>query len=256
MNEPDKVIWRHDLQATINHKDAATAERLLSERTTGAEYMPFPMLDYELGDAKLKRLDFSCADDFKRYLKTTHSIFYIKDAWLSLAYTAYLQNNSLEMQRCLARIKIKGSTEADADQEALRVAESGIMPDKLLLRARLLNDGGYNAEALRMLQTRTVSSFVSSDDQLEYIYRLARVHDELHHYDEALQFYQIALQQAGKTKCYYPARAALQIGYIYESRKQNDLALGYFKQVLALKGHDYKNSLDQKAKAAMNRISK
>lgn len=240
----------------INHKDAATAERLLSERTTGAEYMPFPMLDYELGDAKLKRLDFSCADDFKRYLKTTHSIFYIKDAWLSLAYTAYLQNNSLEMQRCLAQIKIKGSTEADADQEALRVAESGIMPDKLLLRARLLNDGGYNAEALRMLQTRTVSSFVSSDDQLEYIYRLARVHDELHHYDEALQFYQIALQQAGKTKCYYPARAALQIGYIYESRKQNDLALGYFKQVLALKGHDYKNSLDQKAKAAMNRISK
>lgn len=240
----------------INHKDAATAEHILRNRATGPEYMVFPMLDYELGDAKLKRLDYTCADDFKRYLQTTHSTFYIKDAWLSLAYTAYLQNNTSEMRRCLEQIKKQGDTEADADREALHVAESGTMPDKDLLRARLLNDGGYNAEALRILQTRTVSSFLLGDEQLEYIYRLARIHDELGHTEEALGYYQVTLKQAGSTTRYYPARAALQMGYIYESRKQTETAIQCFNKVLELKGHEYKNSLDQKAKAALNRIRK
>ena len=240
----------------INHKDAATAERILKGRATGPEYMVFPMLDYELGDAKLKRLDFSCADDFKRFLNTTHSTFYIKDAWLSLAYTAYLQNNTLELNNCLTQIKIKGGTEADADREALHIAQRGVLPDKDLLRARLLNDGGYNADALRILKTRTVSSFATSDDQLEYIYRLARIHDELNQFDEALGYYQLALQQANKTTRYFPARAALQMGYIYEARKQTEAAVRCFNRVLELKGHEYKNSLDQKAKAALNRMHK
>lgn len=240
----------------INHKDAATAERILRERATGTEFMNFPMLDYEMGDAKLKRLDYTCTDDFKRYLQTTHSTFYIKDAWLSLAYTAYLQNNVSEMKHCLAQVKTQGNTEADADREALRIAEEGLMPDKDLLRARLLNDGGYNTDALRILQGRNVTSFKEPDEQLEYHYRLARIHDELQHPDEAIRYYLIVFQQAGKTTRYYPARAALQLGYIYELRKQPDVALRYFNKVIALKGHDYKNSLDQKAKAAINRIQK
>ncbi|MBU3677653.1 MAG: hypothetical protein FGM54_10820 [Chitinophagaceae bacterium] len=218
--------------------------------------MAFPMLDYELGDAKLKRLDFSCVADFNRYLQTTRSQFYVKDAWLSLAYAAYLQNNMPEVRRCFDRIKKEGSREADADQEALRIAEAGILPDKDLLRARLLNDGGYNDEALRILKGRALSSFKPGNEQIEYIYRLARIHDELSDTTEAIEFYKLTLQQSGKTKAYYPARAALQLGYIFEAQKRNDTALMYFNRVLALKGHDYKNSLDQKAKAAINRIKK
>lgn len=238
----------------INHKDAATAEQLLNNRTRSAEYMAFPMLDYELGDAKLKRLDYTCVVDFSRYLQNTHSKFYIKDAWLSIAYAAYLQNNMAEVKRCFERIKREGSLEADADQEALRIAEAGVLPDKDLLRARLLNDGGYNEEALRILQARPLSSFKPGNDQIEYIYRLARIHDELLDTTEAIEFYILTLQQAEQTKAYYPARAALQLGYIFEARRKNDTALVYFNRVLALKGHDYKNSLDQKAKAAINRI--
>jgi hypothetical protein len=238
----------------INNKDAATAERILRERTNNSTYMPFPMLDYELGDAKLKRLDYTCKDDFQRYLKNTHSLFYIKDAWLSLAYIAYLQNNHQEMHYCLTQIKKQGNSESDADREALQVAEKGVMPDKDLLRARLLNDGGYNTEALSLLKVRTISSFKTSDEQLEYIYRLGRIHDELNLKEEALRFYKLAFNEAGKTSCYFPARAALQMGYIYEERQQKEEALRSFNQVLRLKGHQYKNSLDQKAKAAINRM--
>jgi hypothetical protein len=56
----------------------------------------------------------------------------------------------------------------------------------------------------------------------------------------------------GRTE-YYAARAALQIGLIYEKEGRKDLALKYFRQCIAMKDHDYKDSLDQKAKAGIER---
>ncbi|MEJ0081409.1 MAG: tetratricopeptide repeat protein [Puia sp.] len=54
---------------------------------------------------------------------------------------------------------------------------------------------------------------------------------------------------------YYGARAALQIGYIYESQGDKKTALIYFRKVLDMKSHDYKNALDQKAKAGIERCT-
>jgi hypothetical protein len=45
------------------------------------------------------------------------------------------------------------------------------------------------------------------------------------------------------------------MGYIYESRGDKKNALIYFKKVLAMKSHDYKNALDQKAKAGIERCT-
>jgi hypothetical protein len=52
---------------------------------------------------------------------------------------------------------------------------------------------------------------------------------------------------------YYAARAALQIGYIYEQRGDKMRAISFFEKCLSLKDHDYKNSLDQRAKAGLAR---
>ena len=52
---------------------------------------------------------------------------------------------------------------------------------------------------------------------------------------------------------YYAARAALQTGYIYESKGDKKDALIFFNKVLEMKSHDYKNALDQKAKAGIER---
>jgi hypothetical protein len=54
-------------------------------------------------------------------------------------------------------------------------------------------------------------------------------------------------------KEYFAARAALQTGYIYEKRGDKALAIVFFEKCLAMKGHDYKNSLDQRAKAGIAR---
>ena len=67
--------------------------------------------------------------------------------------------------------------------------------------------------------------------------------------------YQEALKLGENRREYYGARAALQMGYIYEDRGDKKTALIYFKKVLAMKSHDYKNALDQKAKAGIERCT-
>ena len=67
--------------------------------------------------------------------------------------------------------------------------------------------------------------------------------------------YQEALKLGENRHEYYGARAALQMGYIYEKSGDKKNAMIYFKIVLDMRAHDYKNALDQKAKAGMERCT-
>jgi len=133
----------------------------------------------------------------------------------------------------------------------MKEAESGRWPNEILLKARLLDDGGYYARALEVLSGK--NDFTDPGDKLEYSYRLGRIYDALGHQKEALLSYQEAMTLGATRKEYYAARAALQTGYIYERQGDKKTALVYFNKVLAMKSHDYKNALDQKAKAGIER---
>jgi tetratricopeptide (TPR) repeat protein len=65
--------------------------------------------------------------------------------------------------------------------------------------------------------------------------------------------YLLAIKLGENRPEYYAARAALQIGYIYEERGKKNIAITYFQRCLDMKEQDYKNSLDQKAKAGIER---
>ncbi|HQE66974.1 MAG TPA: hypothetical protein PLE05_09080, partial [Bacillota bacterium] len=53
---------------------------------------------------------------------------------------------------------------------------------------------------------------------------------------------------------YFAARACLQAGYIYEKKGQIAKANEYYNKELSLDEHEYKNSLDQRAKSSLNRL--
>ena len=125
----------------------------------------------------------------------------------------------------------------------------------LLLKTRLLNDGGYNNEALLLLNGKSVNDFDKTEEKLEFAYRVGRIYDDIGKDDEAIKMYLYAIKLGANRTEYYAARAALQIGWIYERQGKMDLAVKYFQQCLDLKDHDYKDSLDQKAKAGIARCS-
>jgi tetratricopeptide (TPR) repeat protein len=179
--------------------------------------------------------------------------FYVKDAYQKLSWCYYLQGNLAKAEEVRKNIFKKGGTNSDADKQALRDAKAGKWPNILLLKARLLSDGGYHNDAAALLQGKTEDDFAKEEEKLEFAYRVARIYDDLNRDEEAIRNYLIAIHRGQNRKEYFAARAALQIGYIYEKKGQKALAIAYYQQCLDMEDHEYKDSLDQRAKSGIAR---
>ena len=237
----------------INDQQSAYAERIIRQRNHSAEYLDMPAWDQEMGYAALYHLDPDAHVYLERFLRSFKGKFYVKDVLLKLSWHYYLQGDESRAAAYRAQVLQKGGTEADADKEALKEARSGKWPDKSLLRARLLSDGGYYSEALQSLQGMSSANFSTPGEKCELAYRLGRIYDGLGRKEDAIAAYLTTLKTGEFLKEYYAARAALQVGYIYENRGDRPTAIVYYQKCLSLKEHEYKNSLDQRAKAGIGR---
>ena len=237
----------------VNAQQAALAEKILQSKSNDSSYLDMPIWDFAAGTARLDRLDQHANIFLERYLARFKGNLYLKDVLQKLSWYYFLQGNLKLATVYREELIRKGTTQTEADKAALREARIGQWPNRWLLQARLLDDGGYFQEALLVLQGKSSGDFVRADEKLEFAYRLGRVYDDLGREEEAIGAYLSTLKLGGLSRAYYPARAALQIGFIYERRGDCKMASSYFQKCLDLKGHDYKNSLDQKAKSGLLR---
>jgi tetratricopeptide (TPR) repeat protein len=238
----------------LNNKQLKLTENIIVNRNKSADYFTLPIWEYEMAFVKLYHLEtVEAAKYFESYLQKFKGNFYTKDAYLKLSWCYYLQGNMAAAEAARKNVLLKGSTDTDADKQAVKEAKTGIWPNVLLLKARMLSDGGYYNEALAVLHGKNIHSFTKEEEQLEFVYRVARIYDDLKRDAEAIQFYSQAIQLGSTRREYYAARSALQLGEIYERQQNKTKAITYFEQCLAMKDHEYKNSLDQKAKAGIAR---
>lgn len=107
-----------------------------------------------------------------------------------------------------------------------------------------------------MLAGKSTDDFLAIKDKIEFTYRAARIYHETGDIEKAIQFYQSTIARGEKYSYYFAANSALHLGLIYENQGLPDKATEYFHKCLAMKNTDYKNSLDQKAKAGLNRLGK
>ncbi len=238
----------------INNQQSELAKKIILNRNLSDEYLKVSIWDFEMGFVKLYHLETVDAEKYlQRFLNTFKGKFYVKDAYQKLSWSYYLQGNLSAAEAARKMILQKGATDADADKQALKDAKSGKWPNPLLLKARLLNDGGYAEEAASLLWGKSGADFTDLADKLEFAYRMARIYDVLGREEEAIKFYLVAIKLGENRKEYYAARAAIQTGQIYETRKQPSLAISYYQKCLDMGDHDYKNSLDQRAKSGIAR---
>jgi len=238
----------------INDKKTEYAKNIILQRNSSTEYLNAPVWDFEFGYIKLRHLEVEeAAQYFQNFLNRFKGKFYVKDAYEKLSWCYYLQGNMNAAEKTRQLVLTEGSETVDADKQATKNAELGVWPNPLLLKARILNDGGYNNEALVMLAGKNVNDYSRPEDQLEFAYRVGRIYDDMYRDEEAIKMYLLAIKLGENRPEYYAARAALQIGYIYEERGKKDIAITYFQRCLDMKEQDYKNSLDQKAKAGIER---
>lgn len=237
----------------LNNQQARQAEQIIGNRHTGAAYLALPVWDMEMGYARLHRLDSGAGNYFEKFLAAFKGKFYVKDVLQKLSWHYYLQGNQAKADACRQQIKQKGSTDTEADKQAQKESGAGHWPNKLLLQARLLNDGGYHRQALALLHGKTIQHFSLPEEKLEFAYRAGRLYDDTGADSQAIAYYKLAIDLGAQHSAYFAARAALQTGFIYERRGDKATAIQWFQRCLDMKDHDFKNALDSRAKAGMAR---
>ena len=240
---------------SINNQQMENARRILLDRNMSPDYISTSAWDLEMGYITISHLEPDAAKYFERFIQVFKGRFYLKDALQKLSWHYYLQGDQSRANHYRNLILSRGATDTDADQQALKEAQSNKWPNKLLLQARLLNDGGYHLEALRLLYGKRITDFHLPEDKLEFAYRVGRLYDDVGRDQEAVDFYKLAIKSGEHRAEYYAARSALQLGYIYEQKQDKASAISWFQRCLKMKDHDFKNSLDQRAKAGIERCS-
>ena len=249
-------LLNHFVAASVAYHTGANDKlvHLLSNRPKGAEYFPFPFLDFLLGLAKLHQLDPTANQHLHLFLETYNGRTYIKDAHRKLAWY-YLIEDDFENYQKHTQLCLKDGTKIiDEDISAFKEAERNLPPNKDLLKARLLFDGGYLKEALQSINMVDVSSFTNEYYNIEYNYRKARINHESGKIDDAITAYKQTIEIGKSKPIYFAANASLKLGKIYEDQKDYAQASKYYKLCLTMRNHEYENSIIAEAKAGLNRI--
>ena len=231
------------------------AIQILKNRPSGAIYQPFHYLDYMLGLAKLQRLDKDADVYLKKFVNNFKGKNFIKDAYQKLSWHALIFGNPSAYEQYKKLCQTKGDDLVESDKSALKDAKSGEKPDVMLLKARLLFDGGHFREAYNLLQNQQPANFTTKKSQLEYTYRMGRIAHKLKKYPEALDAYQQTIDNGKNEDWYFACRAALEKGRIFEAQKDKKNAKAAYQLCLSIKPDEHKTGLHQQAKAAINRIN-
>lgn len=273
LKKDEKNAWNMINQSDIplgdnllNHFIAATVAAhtgkndnvisILSNRPNSKEYYPFPYLDFMMGCAKLNNLSNNADVYFKKFLAQNRGRSYQKEAYRKLAWFYLIHGNADAYNKYMSAVlKIK-SAPTDEDKSAQKEATSNLIPNKILLTARVLSDGAYYNTALKYLNNLDAETLKQARDKIEYYYRKASILDALNQTDDAIKNYLVAIQKGSNYDYYFAANASLKLASVYEKQKQYGNAIFYFKKAIDLDKDEYADSIDAEAKAGLNRLKK
>ncbi|MDR6194332.1 tetratricopeptide repeat protein [Siphonobacter sp. SORGH_AS_0500] len=223
------------------------------------EYLSIPFFTYHKGEILLQKGDYDQAIlAYQQFLKQHNSGNFIKDAYYKQYLCYELDSNSKQAQAYFSKIKSVGETNNEADKTAQKASDKPYVTftanQRAVMKARFASDGGYYEQALGMLKNLTEASFTDLYDQTEFNYRKARIYHRMNDFVAALPLYLRAVELGEKQNWHFAPSSCLQIGYIYQLRNEKAKAKSYFEKAMSFKKHESKNSVDGKAKAALNEM--
>jgi hypothetical protein len=260
-DQPDNLLL-HFFATTILMKEGNSREAsgYLYGAPTGNGYISFPFLDYLKGEVALQQGKYDSAFTFYTSFQKQYKGFnFIKDSNFKLFMCLWLSGKDQQAENYIRRVGQAGSTIVEGDKFAQRMAgdffENKLLSEqKVLFKARYATDGGYLDEAMDLITPVSEKQFAMTENKAEFNYRKARILQKSLLIDNAIPFYERAIALTQTTAPGTGASSALQLGYIFRDKKQNNKAIAYFKKAISYKKHDYKNSIDNKARAALTEL--
>lgn len=234
-------------------EDALAMLKRLEGLTQG---LPLYYSNYLMGEIYLQKADYlNSISAYHWFIKNYHGQNYIKDANYKIGLCYLLNGNTNDAQAAFKLAKNEGKEATEADRYAARSLAEFEPPNIKLTKARYFFDGGYYAEAGKILESITPAEIPTKRDQVEFYYRKARLAHKTNQLSAAKLFYNQTIDQNGDENWYYAPNSCLQLGYIAMADNDKAAARQYFTRALTYKKHEYKNSIDSKAKSALAQLS-
>lgn len=261
-DNPDNLVI-HLFAGTIEQKNGHGERALayLNSRPGGPAYPPLPVIENILGDIYLQKGDYALASDhFRRFLSSYRGQNFLKDSYYKLFLCRWLSSDIDARSRALLEQVLRvGRTTVESDKAAQKFAEAYLKRgasagQKVLMRARLASDGGFTDSALACLRPYSETQFMTTADKAEYNYRLGRICQRRDAPDAAIPYLTRALALSEPEQLSFGATAALQLGYIYQQKNDRTRARSFFEKALSFRQYEYKNSIDNKARAALSSL--
>ncbi len=245
------TFLKANMLARSAHNDEAL--KLLENATLWKGYHPFYYLWYLKAEYRLRKLDNGAAKDYHFFIEHFQGINFIKDAWRKTGWCYLIAGDTVTYRNMMRKVLSSGETNVGTDKEAEKEAAAHTIPNVVLLKARLLSDGGYYNRARKLLKS-VDESLLSSEDQLELLYRMGRIEQKSGNKDASKNYFVKTIESGKDSKRYFAGNAALQLGIIYESENDFAKALKYYKLCNSLNFDEYETSIKEKAKQGIRRI--
>jgi tetratricopeptide (TPR) repeat protein len=253
--EPDRLL--HFIGTTILMKQSRSEEayQLIKELDSKPEGLKLIYLEYLRAEILLQKGDYQKSiESYKLFLSEYQGSSFKKDASMKIAWCYHLMKQPAMAIQWREKAKKEGKTVAEPDIYAAEMLSENSFPEERLLRIRLLTDGGYLDQARILISSVVNTVFTTPKDRTEFVYRKARLEHKSGNTAAAKSLYQQVIEQNGKQSWYFGASSALQLGYIFTENKDLKSAQKFLEMALKFENHPYKNSIDGKAKAALDKI--
>ncbi len=261
-NPDNQLFTFFGITTFMKEGKSEVALTIIDNRKMDKNHLPFPFLEYLKAEIYLQKGEYKIALKLYQIFLTKYKGFnFLKDTYYKIFLCYWLNNEEVKEIQSLEKIKSVGSTIVESDKAATKFSENYLnkkstksTPQKVLMKARLAFDGGYYDKALEFLITYSENSFDQISDRAEFNYRKGRIFQKLNNYQQAITYFDRAIILSENQNGSFGASSALQLGYIYQSKNEKQKAKTYFEKAISYKKHEYKNSVDNKAKAALNEM--
>ncbi|HEX8061000.1 MAG TPA: hypothetical protein VF473_08700 [Cyclobacteriaceae bacterium] len=239
----------------MKNSQSEEALKLIHTLDANPEGLPVYYIEYLRGEILLEKGDYANSIvSYQKFIANYKSLNFKKDSYYKMGLAYYLQGKADVAKTNFEKAKVTGRDVAEPDHHADAQLKEGLYPNPKILKVRLYTDGGYYKEAKEMFQNITPADLKSKKDQVEYYYRKARLAHKTSDIAAAKIFYKQTIDMSGDSQWYFAPNSALQLGYIAQASHDYQSAKKYFELALTYKKHEYKNSIDGKAKSALERL--
>lgn len=266
MTEVDKLLKTHPDSRLINYLGASIAiknsqsDRALSMLTQVEKLEQgdaFAYVYYLKGEALLNKGEYvNAINAYRTFINKNKGQNYTKDAHYKIGLCYLLNGRENDAREIFKQATSVGLEDTEADKAAAKSIAEDELPNVTLSKIRHLTDGGYYPQAQQLLDSIRSPQIPSHRDHVEYYYRKARLTHKTNKLEAAKTNYLETIKQNDTANWYYAPNACLQLGYIYRDAQNKELSRDYFEKAISYKKHEYKNSIDSKAKAALAELKR